>query len=111
MALPVELANELVELSEDSALKLKYQEVDLTSFWIHSSKEYPLLSERATKFLLPFTSTYLCESGFSTATVTKTKTRNSLKMDTLNATFRVNLSPIKPRLDLIMSNMQAQVLH
>ena len=111
VALPVELENKLVELSEDSALKLKYQEVDFTSFWIHSSKEYPSLSERATKFLLPFTTTYLCESGFSTVTVTKSKARNSLKMDTLNATLRVSLSPIKPRLDLIMSNMQAQVSH
>jgi len=66
VALPAELENELIELSEDSTLKLSYQEVDLASFWIHASKEYPLLSERATKFLLPFTTTYLCESGFST---------------------------------------------
>ena len=105
VALPVELENELVKLSEDRTLKLLYQEVDFTSFWIHSSKEYPSLSERATKFLLPFTTTYLCESGFSTVTVTKSKARNSLKMDTLNASLRVSLSPIKPRLDLIMSNM------
>ena len=55
MALPVELENELVKLFEDRTLKLLYQEVDLTSFWIHSSKKYPSLSERATKFLLPFT--------------------------------------------------------
>ena len=96
VALPLELENELVKLFEDSALKLKYQEVDVTSFWIHSSMEYASLSERATKFLLPFTTTYLCESGFSTVTVTKLKARNSLKMDTLNATLRVSLSPIKP---------------
>ena len=111
VALPIELENKLIELSEGSTLKLKYQEVDLTSFWIHSSKEYPSLSECATKFLLPFTTTYLCESGFSTVTVTKLKAYNSLKMDTLNATLCVSLSSIKPRLDLIMSNMQAQVLH
>ena len=96
VALPVELENELVELSEDRALKLKYQEVDLTLFWIHSSKEYPLLSEHATKFLLPFTTTYLCESSLFTVTVTKSKAQNSLKMDTLNTTLHVSLSPIQP---------------
>jgi len=47
--------------------------------------------------------TYLCESGISTLTLTKSKTRNILKTDTLNATLRVSLSPVKPRLDQIIS--------
>ena len=32
VALPLKLENELIELSEDSSLKLQYQEVDLPSF-------------------------------------------------------------------------------
>ena len=62
-------------------------------------------------FLLPFTTTYLCESGFSSVTITKSKSRNSLKTATLNATMRVSLSPINPRLDLIISQKQGQVSH
>ena len=32
VALPLKLENELIELSDDSSLKLQYQEVDLPSF-------------------------------------------------------------------------------
>ena len=111
IALPLELENELIELSEDSTLKLLHQEVDLPAFWIKAGKEYSLLSERAILFLLPFTTTYLCESGFSTVTITKSKSRNSLKTATLNATMRVSLSPIDPGVDLLISQKQGQVSH
>jgi len=67
------------------------------------------LSERAIKIILLFTNTYLCESVFSTASVTKSKAQNSLKTNILNAALRVSLSPIKPRLDLIISKKQAQM--
>ena len=85
--------------------------VDLPCFWIQASGEYASLSERAIMFLLPFTTTYLCKSGFSTVTAMKPKARNSLKTDTLNANLRVSLSPIQPRIDRIISNKQAQVSH
>uniref|UniRef100_A0A9J7Z8E8 DUF4371 domain-containing protein n=1 Tax=Cyprinus carpio carpio TaxID=630221 RepID=A0A9J7Z8E8_CYPCA len=110
MALSTVLENELMELSADSSLKLKLTQVDLASFWLLAASEYPSLSKRAIKFLLPFTTTYLCESGFSTVTITKSKARSKLKA-TLNATLRVSLSPISPRLDLIISKKQAQVSH
>ena len=109
VTLPLQLENDLIELSEDSGPKLYYQKVDLPSFWIQASKEYASVSKRAIRFLLPFTTTTLCESGFSTVTATKSKVRNSLKTDTLNATLRISLSPIQPRIDHIISDKQAQV--
>ena len=108
---PLQLVNDLIELCEDSGLKLHYQKVDLPSFWIQASKEYASLSKRANMFLLPFTTTYLCESGFSTVTTTKSKVRNSLKTDTLKATLHMSLSSIQPRIDHIISDKQAQVSH
>ena len=33
--------------------------------WLHVRKNYPAVAERALKCLLPFATTYLCESGFS----------------------------------------------
>ena len=78
--LPPQLQNDLIELSEDSGLKLQYEKVDLPCFWIQASGEYASLSELAITFLLPFTTTYLCESGFSTVTAMKPKARNSLKL-------------------------------
>ena len=63
VALPLKLENELIELSEDSGLKLRYLEVDLPSFWIQASKEYFSLSERAIRFLLLFTTTYVNQAS------------------------------------------------
>ncbi|XP_061598835.1 uncharacterized protein LOC133461871 isoform X3 [Cololabis saira] len=110
VALPSHLESQLLEVSTDSTLKLQWGKLDLGSFWIAVSKEYPCLALRAVKQLLPFTTTYLCESGFSIVATTKTKARNRLRA-TLEATLRVSLSPIPPRLDLILSQKQAQVSH
>uniref|UniRef100_A0A3P9M9N8 HAT C-terminal dimerisation domain-containing protein n=1 Tax=Oryzias latipes TaxID=8090 RepID=A0A3P9M9N8_ORYLA len=110
VALPSHLESQLLEVSTDSTLKGQWGKLDLGSFWIVVSKEYPLLALRAVKVLLPFTTTYLCESGFSTVATTKTKARSRLRAS-LEATLRVSLSPIPPRLDLIMCKRQAQVSH
>ncbi|KAE8287209.1 Protein FAM200A [Larimichthys crocea] len=110
VALPSHLESQLLEVSTDSTLKLQWGKLDLGSFWVAVSKEYPCLALRAVKLLFPFTTTYLCESGFSILATTKTKARNRLRA-TLEATLRVSLSPIPPRLDLIVSQRQAQVSH
>jgi len=38
---------------------------NILSFWANLVDEYPAISNRAIKKLLPFPTTYLCESGFS----------------------------------------------
>jgi len=110
VALPSHLESQLLEVATDSIFKLQWGKLDLGSFWIAVSKEYPCLALRAVKLLLAFTTTYLCESGFSIVATTKTEARNRLKA-TLQAALRVSLSPIPPRLDLIMSVKQGQVPH
>ena len=42
IALPLELENGLIELYEDSTLKLQHEEVDLPTFRIKAGKEYSL---------------------------------------------------------------------
>ncbi|KAE8280178.1 Zinc finger BED domain-containing protein 5 Transposon-derived Buster1 transposase-like protein [Larimichthys crocea] len=71
VALPSHLESQLLEVSTDSTLKLQWGKLDLGSFWVAVSKEYPCLALRAVKLLLPFTTTYLCESGFSILATTK----------------------------------------
>ena len=97
-------------LSADSSLKLQLTQVALASFWILAASQYPSLSKQAIKFLLLFTTTYLCESGVSIVTVIKSKTRNKLKA-TWNATLRVSPSLIPQQPDVIVSQKQAQVSH
>ncbi|XP_072389678.1 zinc finger BED domain-containing protein 5-like [Diabrotica undecimpunctata] len=55
----------LIELSCDGALQVEFNKKELCEFWLKVKNEYPSLSRKAILFLIPFTTTYLCESGFS----------------------------------------------
>lgn len=63
----------LIDLTSDSVLKTAFAEEPLTEFWCGVGGEYPELSQKAISVLLPFVTTYLCESGFSAYVATKTK--------------------------------------
>uniref|UniRef100_K7FVN9 HAT C-terminal dimerisation domain-containing protein n=1 Tax=Pelodiscus sinensis TaxID=13735 RepID=K7FVN9_PELSI len=70
----------LIEIASDGQLIQKFKEVSLITFWsdLCQSQEYSSLSRRTVRQLLPFASTYLCETGFSNYAATKTKNRNRL---------------------------------
>ncbi|XP_060864312.1 protein FAM200B-like [Metopolophium dirhodum] len=54
-------------------IKLKFKKITLNKFWIYVSKEYPEISIKALTILLPFSTSYLCEQGFSALTNIKNK--------------------------------------
>ena len=70
---------ELAELSSDRSLKLQHPEMFLDAFWIMTEKEHPNIAKRALHILLQFSTSYLCELGFSTLTNIKYKKREKLK--------------------------------
>ncbi|XP_076037475.1 zinc finger BED domain-containing protein 5-like [Oratosquilla oratoria] len=72
---------ELIEISNDGGMKIKFSALPLPEFWIYSRTEYHALAEKALKYILPFATTYLCEKGFSTLTILKTKHRARLQVD------------------------------
>uniref|UniRef100_A0A8C3WE45 SCAN domain containing 3 n=1 Tax=Catagonus wagneri TaxID=51154 RepID=A0A8C3WE45_9CETA len=107
--LTIILQDKLLELATDEGLKMNFENTaSLASFWIKIKNEYPELAEIALKSLLLFPSTYLCENGFSTLSVIKTKHRNSLN---IHYPLRVALSSIQPRLDKLTSKKQAHLSH
>ena len=57
--------------------------------------------------LLPFASTYLCESAFLSLTNLKTKHRSSL--GDIETVLRPVLTKIEPRFDLLCKKMQAHL--
>ena len=59
--------------------------------------------------LLPFGSTYLCESAFSSLTNLKTKHRSSL--GDIETVLRPAITKIEPRFDLLCKKMQAHQSH
>lgn len=107
--LNVAMEDKLLELAADGGLKMSFETTtSLGSFWIKVKTEYPELAEIALKTILPFPSTYLCETGFSTMSVIKTKYRNSVD---IHSPMRVALSSIEPRLDILTRNKQAHLSH
>ncbi len=64
--IPSEVQDELLDLKHDSAAKDLYEEKSLNVFWCSMHQSYPKVTEIALQLLLPFSATYLCESGFST---------------------------------------------
>ena len=56
---------ELASLFSDRGLKLKYAQLLSDAFWISVLEEYPKISKKAIKVLLQFSTSYLCELGFS----------------------------------------------
>lgn len=68
--------NELLQLSSSYALKNDYETLSLSAFWIKIKEDFPLLSRKSVLLLLPFTTTSLCELGFSVLTQLKTNGPN-----------------------------------
>jgi hypothetical protein len=71
--LPVQAHEQFVELSSDNTHKVFFSYKSLNSFWLDIQTKYPILSALAMNVLLPFVSTYLCETAFSTLTFIKTQ--------------------------------------
>ncbi|CAK1590342.1 unnamed protein product [Parnassius mnemosyne] len=91
----------LIDIKFSSTLKQKYEEgtFDLNAFWIGLKDEYPEIVNRAITLLLPFVTTYRCETGFSAYAYTKSKYRNRLDAA---PDLRVQLSDIKPNFNAIL---------
>jgi len=79
-ALSHEETLQLTELSSDKGLESTFNSMRNSKFWIRMKNEYPNLHEIATRFLLCFSTIYLCETAFSAMTVLKVKERNRLQL-------------------------------
>ena len=66
------------------------------------------LCEKALSVLIPFATTYVCQSGFSALLSIKTKSRNFLSTQ---ADMRVAISNKVLRFKILLSNKQEQKSH
>ncbi|XP_072379466.1 protein FAM200A-like [Diabrotica undecimpunctata] len=100
---------QLTDLLSDESLRSIFKTTDLSKFWIMTEKEYPLLYKTSLLKLLPFTSTYLYETAFSTLTAIKTKYRSRINVE---PDLGVSLSDnISPRINILTASVQAQGSH
>lgn len=107
-ALSHEETLQLIELSSDKGLESTFNSTSNSIFWIRMKNEYPNLHEIAVRFLLCFSTTYLCETAFSAMTVLKMKQRNRLQ---LSDCLRVAITSIHPRINKLTDRKQQQKSH
>lgn len=98
----------LIELSCDNSLKSKFASSDLVEFWVSVKNEYPALSLKALRILIPFATSYLCEAGFSAVAVIKSKYRSKINVE---QEMRVAVSSLIPRFEKMCADHQAHPSH
>jgi hypothetical protein len=109
-SLPSNEREELVTLRADRALKTKFAEIPLDTFWLSLKSEYPvLLSMTSVRMLNSFSTTYLCELGLSALNDIKTYKRERLRA--IDEEMRVVLSAVAPRIGLVCLTKQTQIYH
>ena len=69
----LDVQEKFIELTNSSSDKDIHETQDLVTFWLAMRNNYPQLAYTALQVLLPFSSTYLCESAFSTIVSIRSK--------------------------------------
>lgn len=105
--LPISDQEELIDISCNSRLKSCFAEQSLGDFWANLKDIYHI-SESAIKYLLPFCTTYLCESGFSAMTNLKTKHRHRLQLED---DLRLKLTEGQPDFQELCKEKRAHLSH
>jgi tRNA A37 threonylcarbamoyltransferase TsaD len=93
---------ELIDLSEDTSLKLNFNRRKFTQFWLSVQQTCPTISTEALKLPLPFSSSYICEVGFSGM---KTKFRNKLQ---LSNSLRLKITRIGVDVNAVINSNRKQ---
>ena len=86
----------------------RVQKRHFVRFWLKRRAEYGLTSDRALKFLIPFSTSYLCETGFSAMLAVKNKYRSKLELE---PDLRLKLTYIRPDILNLCLSKQAQSSH
>jgi hypothetical protein len=96
------------DLTSDTSLKLRFRRESLTEFWVGAREEYPHLTKKAINILLPFSTSYLCETGFSGVAALKTKYRSMLNIE---SDLRVAVSRLQQRYGKLCCKKQPHPSH
>ena len=105
---PKNAQEEFIELITSDAAKTDFSSMSGTKFWIKSLQSYPVVSEIALRMILPFPTTYLCETSFSSFSVIKSKYRSRLVAED---DLRCALAKTASRISDLARKKQAQPFH
>lgn len=80
------------KLSCETSLKQKFRKISRIQFWLHLKSEYNILSNKALKVLLPFATSYSCETGISALATIKSKYHARLVVEKSNIINHTEIS-------------------
>jgi hypothetical protein len=106
--LPSVEEEQLMELSCDSTFEMLFPSLQLLEFWFQAKYVYPEISKKAVRHVLPFATTYLCETTFSHLVHMKNKYKNRLKVE---PDLRLKLSSFDPDMRKLTSEKQHHPSH
>ncbi|XP_012385999.1 zinc finger MYM-type protein 6 isoform X2 [Dasypus novemcinctus] len=92
---------ELTQLSSDLGLQSIFKSMSVNQFWINAKTSYPELHDKAMKFLLPFSTIYLCDATFSA--LTESKQRNLLVS---GSALRLAVTSLIPRIEKLVKEKE-----
>ncbi|XP_039180852.1 zinc finger BED domain-containing protein 5-like isoform X2 [Crotalus tigris] len=105
---PETAQEEFIELINSDAARTDFSTMPVTKFWIKCLQSYPILSETVLRLLLPFPTTSLCETGFSSLLVIKSIYRSRLVVED---DLRCALAKTAPRISDLVRKKQSQPSH
>ncbi|GFX56776.1 zinc finger BED domain-containing protein 5 [Trichonephila clavipes] len=98
-----------IDFTSSGEIKRQFCNKSLFQFWAAVDDEFSELKTKAFRVLLPFSTSYLCETGFSTVAALKTKYRS--QQLNIEKELRVSISNIKPSFENLCSARQAHGSH
>ncbi|XP_032742843.1 protein ZBED8-like [Rattus rattus] len=105
---PETAQDEFIELTNSDVARADFSTMPVTQFWVKCLQSYPILSEMVLRLLLPFATTSLCETGFSSLLVIKSKYRSRLVVED---DLRCALAKTTPRISDLVRKKQSQPSH
>nr|CAI5850176.1 unnamed protein product [Callosobruchus analis] len=105
LQLPEEVQEEFLETKANSSMKGVFSLLILEQFKIKGVPINSKLASLALQVLIPFSSTYLCDPGFSVSALIKIKRRNRLDVD---SDLMISLKT-EPRISQLLLNNESQV--
>lgn len=109
--IPWKVREELIEIRSDNTLEIEFNSKSISEFWLRRQEEYPTIANEALLNLIPFATTYLCETAFSSLLLIKNKHRSCLSNNLIEQNLRICVSDISPDIDDLCQEMQSHPSH
>ena len=99
------IKDDVVEMKASNKIKMELHLMQLYFFWCAQHNTFLQSQKSALEILMPFATTYLCETGLPTPLNIKTKVRNCLDP---SDDMHMSISEKKPCFSIIINEKQQQ---